>query len=67
MMAVLDLFDDGSDFAAKFLGPPHAEDFADTVGRQTPQADFAAALEDLWMGKWRLKMKLRQYSICAIE
>src|SRR6266566_3787157 len=51
MMAVLDLFDGGSDLAAEFPGPPHAEDFADTVRRQTPQADFAAALEDFMDGE----------------
>src|SRR5436305_9911865 len=51
MMAVLDLFDDGSDLAAEFLGPPHIEEFADTVCCQAPQADFAAALEDFVDGK----------------
>ena len=51
MMAVLDLFDSGSDLAAEFLSPPHAEDFADPVRRQTPQADFAAAFEDFMDGE----------------
>src|SRR5436305_7479611 len=51
MMAVLDLFDDGSDLAAEFLGPPHTEEFTDTVCCQAPQADFAAALEDFVDGK----------------
>src|SRR5204862_3302083 len=46
MMAVLDLFDDGGDLTAQFLGAPHAEDFADAVRRQTPESDFAAPLED---------------------
>jgi hypothetical protein len=50
MMAVLDLFDDGGDLAAQFLGEPHTEDLADTVGSQTPQADFAATLEDFMDG-----------------
>jgi hypothetical protein len=30
-----------------FLGEPEAEEFADPVGRQPPQADFTASLEDL--------------------
>ena len=50
-MAVLDLFDDGGDLAAQFLGAPHAEDFADAVRRQTPESDFAAPLEDFMDGE----------------
>ena len=66
VMAMFDLLDHGREFAAEFLGQPYAEDLADAVGGQTPQADFATPLEDLWMGKWRLKMKLRQYSTGAM-
>src|SRR5947208_2515446 len=51
MMAVLDLFDDGGDVAAQFLSAPHAKDFADAVGRQTPESDFAAPLEDFMDGE----------------
>src|SRR6266568_7805484 len=51
MMAVLDLFDDGGDLAAQFLGAPHAKDFADAVRRQTPESDFAAPLEDFMDGE----------------
>lgn len=34
-----------------------------------PQQSMAAQWlrKILWMGKWRLKMKFRQYSICAME
>ena len=46
VMAVLDLIDDGGEFSAQPLVEPDAEDLADAVGRQTPQADFAASLED---------------------
>ena len=38
----------------------------DLVGAEPPQADLAAALEQLVDGKGRLKMKLRQYSICEM-
>jgi hypothetical protein len=45
MMAVLDLVEDGGEFAAEPLRQPHAKDLTDLVGGQTPQADFAASLE----------------------
>src|SRR5207244_1722977 len=46
MMTVLDLIDDGAQFAAQLLSEPHAEEFRDPVGSQSPKADLAAALED---------------------
>src|SRR5450759_4016526 len=46
MMAMLDLVDHGRKFAVQPLVQPHPEDLADAVRRQTPQSDFAAALED---------------------
>jgi hypothetical protein len=51
MMAMLDLVDDGDQFAAEALAQPDAEDLADAVGRQTPESDFATALEDLVNGE----------------
>ncbi len=47
MMAVLDLVDRGGEFAAQPFVQPDAEDLADAAGRQTPEPDFAASLEDL--------------------
>ena len=50
-MAVLDLVDDGGEFAAQPLVEPDAEDLADPVGGQPPQADLAASFEDLVDGE----------------
>ena len=50
-MAVLDLIDHGGQLAAQPLVQPHAEDLADAVGGQAPQADFATALEDFVDGE----------------
>src|SRR3970282_1048424 len=46
-MSVLYLIDDGGELAAEPLVQPHAEDLADPVRRQPPEADFTASLEDL--------------------
>src|SRR5438552_1237277 len=46
MMAMLDLVDDSGELSAQPLIQPDAEDLADPVRRQTPEADFAASLED---------------------
>jgi len=46
-MTVFDLIDDGAQFTAQLLSEPHAEELRDPVGRQSPKADLAAALEDL--------------------
>ena len=51
MMAVLDLVDDRGQFAVQPLVEAHAEDLADPVGGQPPQADLAAPLEDLVDGE----------------
>ena len=51
VMAVLDLIDDGGEFSVQPLVEPNAENLADAIGRQTPQADFAASLEDLVNGE----------------
>ena len=65
-MTMFDLIDDGAQFTAHSLMESHAEEFRDPVGGQSPKPDLAAALEILWIGKLRLKMKLRQYSICPM-
>jgi len=47
MMAVLDAVDDGGQLAAHVAVQTHAEDLGDLVGGQPPQAELAAALEQL--------------------
>ena len=47
MMAVLDLVDDRGQLAAHAAIEPRAEDRSDLVGAEPPQAEFAAALEQL--------------------
>src|SRR5262252_8086402 len=47
VMSMLDLVDDGGQFAAQALVQADAEDLADAVGGQPPEADLAASLEDL--------------------
>ena len=47
VMAVLDLLEGGVELAVQLLGDAGAEDLGDLVGRQPPQPQFAAALEDL--------------------
>ena len=51
VVAVLDLIDDGSQFAFRLAAQPHAEDLADLVGGQSPESEFAGALEDFVDGK----------------
>jgi hypothetical protein len=45
MMAMLDLIDDGEKLAAVVALSAGAEDLGNLVGRQPPQAEFAASLE----------------------
>ena len=47
MMTMLNLVDDSAEFAAQLLGQPHAKEFRDAVGSQSPKPDLAAALENL--------------------
>ena len=54
-MAVLDLVDDGGQLAMYAATDPRAEDRADLVGAEPPQADLAAALEQLVDGKVALE------------
>src|SRR5437660_11614358 len=46
-MAVFDLIDHGSQFAAQTLTQPHTEDLADAIGCQAPEPDFTASLGEL--------------------
>src|SRR5262249_18555339 len=66
MMAVLDTIDDGGEFALHSAVYARAEDLGDLIGRQPPQAHSQLRSNSLWIGKLRLKMKLRQYSIWEI-
>jgi 3-polyprenyl-4-hydroxybenzoate decarboxylase len=47
MMTMLHLIDDSTKLAAQLLSQPHAKEFRDPVGSQSPKADLAAALENL--------------------
>ena len=55
VMAVLDLVDDRGQLAAHAAIEPRAEDRSDLVGAEPPQADLAAALEQLMDGKVALE------------
>jgi hypothetical protein len=46
-MAMLDAIHDGGELALHPSAHAGAEDFGDLVGRQPPQAEFAAAFEQL--------------------
>src|SRR5580692_7491815 len=47
VMAMLDLIDDRGQFPMQSFVQAHAEDLADPIRRQTPEADFTASFEDL--------------------
>ena len=47
MVAVLDPIDEGGELAVHSTVYAHAEDLCDLVARQPPQAEFAAAFEQL--------------------
>src|SRR5438445_9114808 len=55
VMAVLDAIDDGGQLAAHCAVQPGAEDLGDLVGGQPPQAEVAAAFEQLVDGKVALE------------
>src|SRR5260221_3094775 len=55
MMAVLDAVDDGGQLAVHAATDAPAEDGRDLVGAEPPQAEFAAALEQLVDGKVALE------------
>ena len=46
-MAMLDLIENRGQFSPQPPVQPDTEDLTDAVGGEAPQADFAAALEDL--------------------
>src|ERR1700746_486801 len=47
MIAILNLIDDSAKLAGQLLSQPHAKEFRDPVGSQSPKADLAAAFENL--------------------
>src|SRR5208337_2000191 len=51
VMPVLDLIDHGGKLSLQSLVQPDAEDLADAVSGQAPQADLATALEDVVDGE----------------
>ena len=55
MMTVLDAIDDGGQLAAHPAVQPRAEDLGNLVAGQPPQAEFAAAFEQLVDGKVALE------------
>src|SRR5689334_10358920 len=55
MMAVLDAIDDGGQLAAHVAVQAHAEDLGDLDGGQPPQAELAAAFEQLVDGEVALE------------
>src|SRR5208283_720061 len=55
VMTVLDLVDDRGQLAAHAAIEPRAEDRSDLVGAEPPQAELAAALEELVDGKVALE------------
>src|ERR1700738_2081990 len=55
VMAVLDAIDDGGQLAAHVAVQAHAKDLDDLVGGQPPQAELAAAFEQLVDGEVALE------------
>src|SRR5215469_12049560 len=51
VMPMLDLLQGGVQLAGQAAGDPGAEDFRDLLGRKTPQAQFATALEEAMNGE----------------
>src|SRR5579864_447149 len=51
VMAMPDLIDDGGEFPMQPFVEPHAEDLADPVGRQPPQAYFTTSFKDFVNGE----------------
>ena len=63
MTAMLDLIDDGGELAAVPAVQAGAEYRGNLVGGSRHRPTSQLRSNSLWMGKLRLKMKLRQYSI----
>ena len=66
MVTVLGAVDDGGELATHPAIHTGAEDCGDLVARAATDPAPEPRSNNLWMGKCRLKMKLRQYSIWAI-
>ena len=54
-MTMLNLIDDSAELAAQLFSQPHAKEFRDSVCRQSPKADLAAALENLM--DWKVALE----------
>ena len=65
-MAVLDLVDDRGQLRRmrRLSRVPKIAAILSAPSRHKPSSQLRS--NTLWMGKWRLKMKLRQYSICEM-
>jgi len=59
---MVELLQQAVEVAAHPLVLADPEDLSDFVGGEAKDSQLAGALEILWIGKWRRKMKLRQYS-----
>ena len=59
----LDCVEGGPQLALKLLGDSKTTLLGDLVGRKERKSQFTGALNEFQVGKLRLKMKLRQYSI----
>ena len=66
MMAMLDAIHDGGELALHppLTRVPKISAILSAVSRHRPSSQLRS--NSLWIGKWCLKMKLRQYSIWAI-
>jgi hypothetical protein len=64
-MAMLDLIDDGGELATvpAVQGVPKISAILLAVSRHRPSSQLRS--NSLWMGKLRLKIKLRQYCNCS--
>ena len=60
MMAMLDLIDDGGELAPRPAVKTGSKDRGNLVRGEPPQAKFELRSNSLWMGKLRLKTKLRE-------
>ena len=58
MMPMLDLVDDGGQLPMEPLVQPDAEDLADAIRSEPPEADFAASLKDLVDGEVALENEI---------
>ena len=64
---MVELLQDAVQLATNPLVLANPEDLRDLVSGEAKHAQLAGALENLVDGKWRRKMKLRQYSTWLSE